>query len=268
MKASDWHNKVCLITGGSSGLGQAIAKAFVERGAKVIITARSLEPLQQAAAQLGANAEAIAADVTRQDDVERLCEAVIERHGRLDLLCNCAGRSTRSAVLDATVDDFQQLLDVNFLAAVRMTRAFAPLLIEQQGHVVNIGSLAGKVAPRYLGAYPASKFALTAYSQQMRLELGPQGLHVLLVCPGPILRDEAEPRYAEESADLPDVAQRPAAGAKLRGIDPWSLAQRIITACERREPELVIPWKVRVLLTLAQISPKLGDWLLLRSTGG
>jgi short-subunit dehydrogenase len=182
-------------------------------------------------------------------------------------LCNCAGRSTRGSALDATVDDFLQLLDVNFLAAVRMTRSFAPLLIEQQGHIVNVGSLASKIAPRYLGAYPASKFALAAYSQQLRLELGPQGLHVLLVCPGPILRDAAEPRYADESADLPDAAQQPAAGAKLRGIDPDRLAARIVTACERREPELVVPWKVRLLLAISQFSPKLGDWLLLRATG-
>jgi short-subunit dehydrogenase len=267
MKASDWHNKVCLITGGSSGLGSSIAKAFAERGAKVIITARRMDPLQRAAAKLGANAEAIAADLTREDDVKRLREAVVQRHVRLDLLCNCAGRSTRGSALDATVDDFLQLLDVNFLAAVRMTRSFAPLLIEQQGHIVNVGSLASKIAPRYLGAYPASKFALAAYSQQLRLELGPQGLHVLLVCPGPILRDAAEPRYADESADLPDAAQQPAAGAKLRGIDPDRLAARIVTACERREPELVVPWKVRLLLAISQFSPKLGDWLLLRATG-
>ena len=268
MNASDWHNKVCLITGGSSGLGLSIAKAFAERGAKVVITARRPDVLQQVAAKLGPNVTAIAADVTLQDDVDRLREAVIASHGHLDLLCNCAGRSTRSAVLDATVEDFQQFLDVNFLAAVRMTRAFAPILIERQGHVVNISSLAGKVAPRYLGAYPASKFPLTAYSQQLRLELGPQGLHVLLACPGPILRDGAEPRYADKSAGLPESAQQPAAGAKLRGIDPEWLAQRIVAACERREPELIVPWKVRVLLMLAQISPKLGDWLLLRSTGG
>jgi len=268
MKASDWHNKVCLVTGASSGLGWAIAKAFAERGAKVIITARRVEPLQHAAEKLGAGIEAIAADVTRRDDVQRLRHAIAEHYGRLDLLCNCAGQSTRGAVLDATVDDFQQLLEVNFLAPVRMTRAFADLLMEQQGHVVNIGSLASKLAPRYLGAYPASKFALAAYSQQLRLELGPLGLHVLLVCPGPILREDAAPRYADESAELPDAARQPAAGAKLRGIDPGWLAERIIKACERREPELVVPWKVRILLAIAQLSPKLGDWILLRSTGG
>lgn len=268
MTASDWHNKVCLVTGGSSGLGYAIAQAFAERGAKVIITARSEEQLAKAAAQLGRNVEPSAADVTRDDEVERLHKSMIERHGRLDVLCNCAGRSTRGLAIDTTVGDFQQLLDLNFLAVVRLTRAFAPLLIESRGHVVNIGSLAGKVAPRFLGAYPASKFALTAYSQQLRLELAPQGLHVLLVCPGPILREQDGPRYAAESAGLPESANQPAAGAKLRGISSDWLAARIIKACEEREPELVVPWKARLLLSIAQLSPKLGDWLLLRSTSG
>lgn len=268
MNAIDWQNKVCLVTGGSSGLGFSLAKALAGRGASVVITARRVEPVQQAAKQLGSNVEAIAADVTSDDDVQRLRETVLQRFGRLDLLCNCAGQSTRRLALDTSVEDFQQMLDVNFLAAVRMTRAFAPLLMEQQGHLVNIGSLASKVAPRYLGGYPASKFALAAHSQQLRLELGPRGLHVLLVCPGPILRSENELRYADQSAGLPDAAQQPGAGAKLRGIDPDWLAVRIVAACERREPELIVPWKVRLLLAIGAISPKLGDWLLLRSTGG
>jgi short-subunit dehydrogenase len=266
MNPNEWHNKVCLVTGGSSGLGLSLAGALAKRGAKVIITARHSEPLEQAAEQI--SAEAIAADVTRDYDVERLHELIVERHGRLDLLCNCAGRSTRGMALDATVADYQELLDVNFLAAVRVTRAFAPLLLEHGGHVVNIASLAGKVAPRYLGAYPASKFALAAYSQQLRLEFAPEGLHVLLVCPGPIAREDLAPRYAEQSTDLPEAARQPAAGANLRGIDPDWLAERIVTACERREPELVVPWKVRLLLAIAQLSPKLGDWLLLRFTSG
>ena len=266
MRSSDWHNKVCLITGASAGLGLAIAKAFSQRGAKVVITARSEEPLQRAAEKLAANVEPIAADVTRQEDVLRLRDAVAERFGGLDLLCNCAGQSARGKVLDTTVEDFQQLLEVNFLAAVRTTGCFAPLLLERKGHVVNVSSLAGKVAPRFMGGYPASKFALAAYSQQLRLELGPQGLHGLLVCPGPILREDPTPRYAEQSSDLPAAAQQPAAGAKLRGIDPAWLAERIVAACDRRQPELVVPWKVRLLAAISQLSPKLGDWLLLQFT--
>ncbi|MCG8450963.1 MAG: SDR family oxidoreductase, partial [Pirellulales bacterium] len=179
MKSSVWHDRVCLVTGASSGLGVAIAQAFAQRGSKVILTARRAEPLERTAAvirEIGGSVESLPGDVTHQEDVDRLCKTVSERYGRIDMLCNCAGQSTRGEILATSVEDFQQLLDVNFLAAVRMTRAFAPLLLESQGHVVNIGSLASKVAPRFMGGYSASKFALAAYSQQLRLELGPQGL--------------------------------------------------------------------------------------------
>ncbi len=269
MKPDYWQNKVCVVTGASAGLGSTISQVLAARGAKLVLVARHLKPLEQTAdtlRALGAEVLPIAADVTAQQDVDALLAQTLEHFGHVDLLCNCAGRSSRGAVLDTTPEDFQQLLDLNFLAPVRTTRAFAATLLQQRGHVVQIGSLASKVATRYLGAYPASKFALAAYAQQLRLELGPQGLHVLHVCPGPIQHDNERPRYAEAAEGLPSEAQQPGGGAKLKGIDPTWLAERILLACERRQIELVVPWKVRVLLTLAQLSPKLGDWLLLRAT--
>jgi len=269
MKLNYWQDKVCVVTGASAGLGAVIVRVLAARGAKLILVARHLKRLEQTAdtlRALGGNVLAVGADLTVQQDVDNLVEQAILRFGQVDFLCNCAGRSSRGAVLDTTPEDFQQLLDINFLATVRTTRAFAPMLLQQQGHVVQIGSLASKVAARYMGAYPASKFALAAYTQQLRLELGPEGLHVLLVCPGPILRDNAAPRYAEVAESLPAEAQLPGAGAKLKGIDPTWLAERILVACERRQVELVVPWKVRVLLVLSQISPNFGDWLLRRAT--
>jgi short-subunit dehydrogenase len=237
----------------------------------VIMNARTMGPLAAATELLqaaGGIVTAVAGDVTSQDDIERIAETIRVQHGGLDLLCNCAGQSTRKAVLDTTPADFQQLWEVNFLSAVRMTRAFASDLIAQRGHVVNIGSLASKVAPRYYGGYPASKFALAAYSQQLRLELGPQGLNVLLVCPGPIKRTDDSPRYVAIAAGVPESAQQPGGGVQLRGIDPDWLAERILTACERRQAELIVPAKVRLLLALSALSPRLGDWLLMKSTGG
>ena len=89
---------------------------------------------------------------------------------------------------------------------------------------------------------------------------------MLLVCPGPILRDDSEPRYLQHDGDVPDEAQRPAAGAKLRSIDPDWLAEKILDACQSRQTELIVPWKVRILLILSQFSPRLGDWILRRAT--
>jgi short-subunit dehydrogenase len=263
-----WQDKTCLITGASAGLGLAIGRTLAERGAHVLLVARRREPLDDAVRQIaaaGGRATAIVGDVAWQEDVDRIAATVAKDFGRLDLLCNCAGRSARSAVLDTTPDDFQQLLDVNLLATVRMTRALASQLLASRGHLVNIGSLASKVAAPFLGAYPASKFAVAAYTQQLRLELGAQGLHVLLVCPGPIARDDAGERYAEQSAGVPAAAQAPAGGARVKAIPPDQLAASILTACERRRPELVVPAKARLLFAISQLSARWGDWLLRRS---
>ncbi len=265
---SYWQDKTCLVTGGSAGLGLAVGRALAEAGAGVLLVARRKEPLEAAAAELsthGGRVGTIAGDVAWQDDVDRIAATVARDYGRLDFLCNCAGRSSRGAVLDTTPDDFQQLLDVNLLATVRMTRALAPQLLASRGHLVNIGSLASKTAAPFLGAYPASKFAVAAYTQQLRLELGPQGLHTLLVCPGPIARDDAGERYAKEAEHIPAAAQAPGGGARVKAILPDQLAAAILRACERRQPELIVPAKAKLLFAISQLSARWGDWLLRRS---
>lgn len=260
-----WNDKVCLVTGGSAGLGRAIGRALAAQGAHVILNGRRKEPLEATAAEFraaGLKATALAGDVTWQEDVERIASEVQSNFNRLDMLCNAAGRSTRAAILDTTPEDFQQLIDVNFLATVRMTRALAPRLIAARGHLVNIGSLASKVAAPYLGAYPASKHTVAAYSQQLRLELGPQGLHVLLACPGPIARLDAGERYTAEAPGIPADAQRPGGGARVPSLSAEWVASRILKACERRQPELILPSRAKLLFAISQLSPSLGDWLL------
>jgi NAD(P)-dependent dehydrogenase (short-subunit alcohol dehydrogenase family) len=208
----------------------------------------------------------VRADVTDQVQVEHLLARVRDHYGRLDVLVNSAGRSARGTVQGTTPEEFRELWELNFLAAVRCTNAALPFLLATRGHVVQIGSLSAKLASRYLGAYPSSKFALAAYAQQLRLELGPEGLHVLLVCPGPLVRDDAGRRYATDKAELPAAARQPGGGVKIRAIDPDWLAERIVAACRRRQAELVVPAKARLLFALAQLSPKLGDWIVRRMT--
>ena len=264
-----WRDKVVLVTGGSAGLGRAIGAAFASRKAKVVLAARGEDALQAAVEAIhraGGEALATPTDVTQDGQVEALVAGVIERCGRLDVLVNCAGASMRKEALAASVEDFRQAMDLNFYAAVRCTRAAAPHLIESRGHLVNIGSLSSKVATRYMGAYPASKFALAAYSQQLRLELGEKGLHVLLVCPGPIARDKPHSYDDEQNAGLPESAKKPGGGAKLREIDPQDLARRIVQACERRKPELIVPAKARLLFLVQQLSARWGDYLIKKMT--
>lgn len=258
-----------IVTGASGGLGRSIADTFAEHGAHVTISARGKDALEASAAEMrerGRSVLAVPCDVTSQEQVERLIAATLKQFGRIDVLVNNAGRSMRREIIETTPDDFRELLELNFIGVVRCTRAAMPELLKQHGSVVNIGSLAGKAAARYVGAYPVSKFAVTAYSQQLRLELGPKGLHVLLVNPGPIARREPRAVPLHDVAGLPESAKKPGAGVKTRAIDPEWLARRIVLACERRQSELLVPSAARWLFALTQISPVLGDWLVRRLT--
>lgn len=268
---SYWRDKAALITGSSAGLGLALAQALGKHGARVMISGRNAERLEEAARScFAAGASQIAqfaADVTRPDEASALIEAAVSQWGRLDLLVNNVGRSTRGQAIDTAPDQFRELLEINFLSAVQCTQAAVPYLVETRGHLVNIGSLAAKTVSRYLGAYPASKFAVAAYSQQLRLELKPRGVHVLLVCPGPIARADAGSRYDAQTEDLPSAARQPGGGVRLRGISAEWLASRVLRACERRQPELIVPGKARWLFALSQLWPELGDWIIGRMQG-
>jgi uncharacterized protein len=264
-----WTGKVVLITGGSSGLGRALAEAFAEAGAELVVSARSGETLEVVAAELrrfGGQVLAISADVTQQDQVESLVEQTVKHFGRLDVLVNNVGRSARGAVLDISPEDFKNLMDLNFLGAVRCTRAAASHLIRSCGHLVNIGSLSGKSASRYMGAYAVTKFALAGYTQQLRLELAPQGVHVMLVSPGPIEREDAGQRYTEQLEGLPARAGKPGAGVRIQPVRPEKLSQAILRACRQRKAELVYPWMARLFIAVIQLFPRIGDWVVRKMT--
>ena len=264
-RMSYWTNKAILITGGSAGLGFALAEACAQAGARVAIVARNETKLNLALEKLRViqpEAIAIVADVTKQGDVERMVAETLAKFGVLDVLINNVGISMRGEALKTSPEDYARLFECNFLSVVRCTQAAAPHLIAARGHIVNIGSLASKSASRFLGAYPASKFPLAAFSQQLRLELAPHGVHTLLVCPGPLQRDDANERYASQAGDLPPAARQPGGGVKLKGLDPTKLAVLILRACQRRQPELVVPWKAKLLFALSQLWPSFGDWLV------
>jgi uncharacterized protein len=260
-----FDSKVAVVTGGSSGLGRAIARELVKGKSKVVIAARTAGKLEAAADELrqaGGDVLAVPTDVTRQADVDALFARTIERFGRLDALFNNAGSSARGLAIDTSPEEFAALLDLNFIALVRTTRAGMPHLLESKGHLVNIGSLAGKTAARFMGAYSASKHAVSAYSHQLRLELGPQGLHVLLVSPGPIARDEPRIYSQDKVASLPPSARKPGGGVKVNLLAADRLAQQILRACERRRPELVVPSRARWVFAISQLWPSLGDWIV------
>lgn len=258
-----WRDKVAVITGGSAGLGREFAKALVEQGAQVALVARDGDRLAEVERFLGDTDRVLSvrADITNSADVSALPDRVLERFGDVHLLVNCAGKSSRGEILQTPPEVFRETWELNTLATIRCTQAFAEPLTRTQGHLINIGSLASKFASRYLGAYPTSKFPVAAFSQQLRLEVGSK-FHVLLVCPGPIARPDAGRRY--DDSNVPANAKQPGGGAKIRGLSPQVVVRKSLMACERRKRELILPAKARVLLVLSALRPSWGDWLLRR----
>ncbi len=262
-----WKDKVVAVTGGSSGLGAALAREFAEAGARVVCLARGEEQLNATVDQIrrsgSLDVQALVADVTDDQSVSDAVSSIVSSHGRIDVWVNNVGKSLRMALADATVENFEELMQINFYSAVRCTRAVIKELERNSGSLINIGSLASKTGWPYVSPYSASKHALAAYHHQLRLE-GPGSVHFLLVCPGPIRRSDGGSRYADQAAGLPEDAAKPAAGAKVKGIAPNELAKQIRLACEKRKLELVTPWKARIAFALSQLSPWLGDKLLRR----
>ena len=264
-----WQQKVAVVTGASQGFGKVLAHELVKLGAQVVIVARDPARLEAAAAELDAGGQQVtplAADLTDDQAVARLFQEIEQRYGKLDALFNIAGASARGRVSETTIDDFLTSFDVNVLATVRCVQAALPMLQRSRGHIVNMGSLASKSASKFIGPYAASKFALAGLNHQLRLESEDAGIHVLLVCPGPIAREDGGARYTEQTAGLPETAQKPGAGVKVKAIDPHVLALRMLMACEKRRKELVVPGKARILFAVSQLSAQWGDWLLKRFT--
>ena len=269
MKKSYWHEKVVLVTGGSSGLGLELVTAFAENDARVVIAALEKDAVENVVRKFqaqGKNVTGFTVNVCVEEDVQQLKKEILDQFGRLDVLVNVAGRTDRGKMVQCDADHFSKVMNLNFLALVRVTHTFLPQLLESKGHIINIGSLASKSASRWTGAYPASKHAVAAYSQQLRLEHKEDGLKVLLVCPGPIQRETERLYPLEGLEDLPESARKPGAGVKVGKIPPQKLVAAILRASEKGKPDLVLPAKARILFTICQLFPKLGDWLILKNT--
>jgi len=265
-----WTGKVAVVTGGTAGLGLEIARQFASRGAHVGIIARDPERLAGVIEQLrksGIQAHGVSADVCQSDQADRAIKQLTERLGRIDFLVNNVGVSSRHDIRTAVADDYVEAFRFNVVSAINCTCAATEEIRRRGGSIVNIASLAAKTAWPFMAPYSASKSALAAYTHQLRMELDP-AIHVLLVCPGPIQRDDAGQRYAGQTQGLSPNAAKPGAGAKLRGLVPARLASDILRSIERRKSELVRPNWARLAFALGQISPRLGDWILRRFGAG
>jgi short-subunit dehydrogenase len=177
---------VAVVTGASSGIGEATARRLArEPGTRLVLVARREDRLRELAESLPSPATWVAVDVTDADAPARILSHVREHHGRLTLLVNNAGAAWRATFADGGYENVRRTMELNFDAVVRVTEALLPLLRESApSSIVNVSSVAGRVARGGSGAYSASKFALAGWSEALYAEERPHGVHVGLVLPG------------------------------------------------------------------------------------
>lgn len=263
-----WNNKVVVVTGASDGLGRAIAMTFAAAGAHAVALARNesrLKDVCSQAQQQGLSLDWVVADVTNDQSIEEAIKEIVRRRGQIDVWVNNVGKSTRIKFEQCGVDRYRDLMELNLYSTVRCTLAVLDQLVATSGQVVNIGSLAAKTGWPNVAPYSVSKHALAAFSHQLRIE-GPPNINCLFVCPGPIRRPDSQVRYQTESQGLGAAASLPGAGVSLKGIEPRDLAQKIVRYCELRKAELVVPWYSRLVFSIGQLSPTIGDFFLRRSS--
>jgi NADP-dependent 3-hydroxy acid dehydrogenase YdfG len=197
------QGKVAIVTGASSGIGESMARHLAARGARVVLAARRTDRLDKVVAEIreaGGQALAVATDVSKRADLERLAAATVEAFGRIDVLVNNAGVMPLSPIEKLKVDEWDRTIDVNIKGVLYGIAAVLPRMQAQgSGHIVNVASIAGiKVFTPIGTVYSATKHAVRAISEGLRVEVGNSGIRVSVVSPGAV---ESELKFGSTDPD-------------------------------------------------------------------
>ncbi|XP_050353671.1 3-oxoacyl-[acyl-carrier-protein] reductase-like [Nymphalis io] len=199
-------NKIVIVTGASSGIGAATAIAFAKEGANVVIVGRNEVKLQKVTDECAATGKEhilIKADITKDEDANRVINATIEKFGQIDILVNNAGMMNFAHILsDNVMSVYDTVMNLNVRAQVQMTHLAAPHLIKTKGNIINISSIAGKMTfTNPLLCYAISKAAIDHFTRAVALELAPHGVRVNSISPGPVRTDLLSNAGVEKTMD-------------------------------------------------------------------
>ncbi len=261
-------NQVAIVTGGGSGIGEALCLELARRGAQVVVADIKGEEAGRVAAAIkahGGQATASTVDVAEEKDVRRLVEDTVSAHGRLDYLFNNAGFAIGGDVLHLTLDHWRRVLDVDLYGVLHGMRAAYPIMARQGfGHIVNTSS-AGAFFPLPVNApYSTAKSALIGLSLSLRLEGADLGVKVNCVCPG-FVRTNVYRNAEVVGVTLPaGVDREKLAGAPATMMEPSRAAQLILDGVARNQALIVFPASVRWLRRASQLFPGLIERALLR----
>ena len=222
-KLFDLTGRAALVTGGSKGLGKAMARGFAEAGADVVISSRHAEELKAAEKEigegLGVRVASVVADLSNHDEPSRLAAAALQALGKVDILVNNAGSNAPRAIDQLRDEEWDRLLQLNLTSCMALCRALVPGMMERRwGRVIHISSVLGLTGKAGRGSYCATKSALIGLTRATALDLGPYGVTVNCIAPGPFLTDLPMSILSEEQKT--EFAARTALG---RWADPREL---------------------------------------------
>ena len=258
-----FEGKTVWITGATSGIGEALARAFAEAGARLVLSARSEERLRvvQAACAHPEHHHIAPFDLSDSDSTAAAARQVVER-GPIEILVNNAGISQRSQTVETALAVDRRIMEINFFGAVTLTKAVLPsMLARKAGHIVVISSLAGKFGAPRRSAYAASKHALHGFFDVLRTEVHDEGLHVTIICPGYIRTNISKNALKGDSSVYGLMDRRQA-----EGLAPEACARRILRAVRRKDAEVYIGGPEVLGVYIRRFFPNMFNRLIRRVT--
>ena len=246
-------DKVVIITGGSSGIGKALAVSFAKMGSKVVITGRNESRLNEVAEeldQLNAPNLCLKLDVASEADNKFLIEETVKQFGGLDILINNAGISMRALLEEIELDVFKKVMDINFYGTLYATKYALPHILKSKGSIVGISSINGYRGTPARTAYTASKYAMNGFFESLRTEVMHRGVHVLVACPG---FTGTNIRNAALTADGTSQGESPRDEGKMMTAE--EVADGIIRAIQKRKRDIVFTSQGKLAVFLNKWMP-------------
>ena len=252
---SSFQHKTVWVTGASSGIGEGLAYALAQKGARLILSARRLDELERVKAHCehSERHHCVELDLAHSEHFDALVSQVIDEYGPIDILVNNAGLSQRSNVIDTDLAVHRRLMEINYFGTVQLTHSLLPHLLERkQGGVITVSSLVGKFTTPLRSAYSASKHAITAYMDSLRAELHGRGVQFTTVYPGFI---KTNLTYKALLADGSE--QNKMDDAQEHGMPPEVCAEKILQAWQKGKAEAFIGGKETYAVYIKRFFPKL-----------
>jgi dehydrogenase/reductase SDR family member 7B len=251
----NFENKIVLITGASSGIGEALAYSFAKRKSHILLVSRNEKELERVKSncQLAASTMIYKMDLADIDSIQDTSRKILERYGKVDYLINNAGISQRALAKDTTLEVDRIIMETNYLGTIALTKALIPKMWElEKGHITTITSLTGKFGTPLRSSYAASKHALHGFFDSLRAELHDRGIKILLVCPGFV-----KTNISINAMIGNGTSQKIMDESTANGLEPNFIAEKIIRAIEKNKEEVNIGGRETRGVLLKRLFPKL-----------